>query len=403
MIGSSDQTPAIMLHPEMTNIRRNHLPPRAFTLIEVLVSLFIMMVLASIALPMTRNIIRDQRNARASQILLSFIESTRNQAIAENREMGVIFNRLGTDDFGRSASVEVRQLRGLPTYTGETSNARATLVHIVDEDYPDVAPTVPAGMVNAARFDVLESPLVLLSYQILADSGRDNSTAPIQSGQHIELPGGQLATIVKFARAAPGGPLSDVIVGLDIYQPVDIATGSGRNNPHGLKVTNPPQRVPYAIHRTPVVSNARSVSLPRGAAIDFNYSGFGVRGNEFSAANSDVPISVFFDSQGRVSRVGYRGAIGYVPPVSPLFFCVGDFDGIQPDDLLNPSGRNRANIFRPNSTWIVLNPASGRVTASPFNAVTPPDAAFSAEQLEAYVPVAIEQARLLAKLGDTLE
>lgn len=391
----------MMLCPDIAKTRNNHVPAKAFTLIEILVSLFILMILASIALPMTRNIIRDQRNARASQILLSFIESTRNQAIAENREMGVIFERSGTDDFGRSVSVEVRQLYGLPTYTGETSNARATLIHITEDDYPNVAPAVPAGMVNAARFDVFESPLVLLSYQILADSGRDSSTAPIQTGQHIELPGGQLATIVNFARAAPGGPLSDVIVGLDVYQPVDLATAplSGRNNPRGLKVSNPPQRVPYAIHRTPVISRTRSVSLPRGVAIDFNYSGFGVRGNEFSPANSDVPISVFFDSQGRISRVGYRGSAGFVPPLGQLFFCVGDFDGVQPDDLLNPGGRNRANILRPNSTWIVLNPATGRVTASPLAAVTAPNGDFTTMT----VTSAIAQARNLANLGDTLE
>lgn len=385
MIGSLSLVPTVPLRRE---------PRQAFTLIEILVSLFILLILASIALPVARNTIRDQRNVRASQLLLSFIEATRNQAIAENREMGVIFNRLGTDDFGRSASIEVRQLRGLPTYTGDTSNARAELIHHA------VGPAVDDNtMVNAARFDVLESPLVLLSYQILVDPTRNNSTMPIQTEQYLELPGGQLATIRDFFRA-DNNPLTPVIVGLDIHQPVDqAAPQSGRGNPHGVKVTDPPQRVPYAIHRTPVVSASRSISLPRGAAIDLNYSGFGIRGNQFSAANSDVRISVFFDGQGRVSRIGYQSSKGFVPPLGQIFFCIGDFDGVQPDDLLNPSGRNRANILRPNSAWIVLNPATGRVTASPLASVTAPDGDFTTMTVNS----AIEQARRLANLGDTLE
>lgn len=397
MIGSFGLMPTMALRPAEPLERRERSQRQAFTLIEILVTLFILMILASIALPLTRNAIRDQRNVRASQLLLSFIEATRNQAIAENREMGVIFQRLGTDDFGRSVSVEVRQLRGLPTYTGETSNARAMLVRIEDSN---VAPPVPEGMVNAARFDVFESPLLLLSYQILKDSEREDSTAPIQSGQYMELPGGQLATIYKFGRMDPDDPLSDVIVGLDIYQPIDLvnAPQSGRNHPQGLKVTSPPQRVPYAIHRTPVVSSSRSISLPRGAAIDLNYSGVGIRGNQFSAATSDVPVSVFFDGQGRVSRIGYQ-LNSYVPPLGQIFFCIGDFDGVQPDDLLNPSGRNRANILRPNSAWIVLNPATGRVTASPLASVTAPDGDFTTMTVNS----AIEQARRLANLGDTLE
>src|SRR5690606_40029334 len=106
-------------HPVSRNASRasSQRSRSGFTLIEMLVTLFILMILTSIALPMTRNIIRDQRNARAAQIIQSFIESARNQAIAENREMGVIFERSSDVGFGRSACVQIRQLRGLPPYT----------------------------------------------------------------------------------------------------------------------------------------------------------------------------------------------------------------------------------------------------------------------------------------------
>ena len=367
-----------------------------FTLIEMLVTLFILMILTSIALPMTRNIIRDQRNARAAQIILSFIDSARNQAIAENREMGVIFERFSDTGFGRSACVQIRQLRGLPPYTGETSKARAVLIN------HSFGPPVGNGEVNAASFNPIESQLLLLSADILYE-GTNPSSAPIRSGDRLELPGGRLVTIKTITREDRSNPLSPIIVGFNPYEPLDIATPiTGRAHPRPLRVADPPQQVPYAIHRMPLISNSRTVSLPRGTAIDFNYSGFGVRGNEFSPDLSNESltapsISIYFDGKGRISRVG--NAIGStIMPVSQLFFCLGDFDGVRPDDLFANDRRTRANLLRPNSSWIVVNPATGRVSVSPL--LPPPsDSPFAAENLNSL----IEHSRQLAFVGDTRE
>jgi len=374
-----------------------------FTLIEILVTLFILMILTSIALPMTRNIIRDQRNARAAQIVLSFIDSARNQAIAENREMGVIFDRFTSTGFGRSASVQIRQLRGLPPYTGENTKARAVLIHHPTLGWPHITNT---NEVNAAGFSPIDSQLLLLSAEILADGSRDPSTAPIRTGDRLELPGGRLVTIRTITREPPITPLSRIIVSFNPHEPLDsttLATSlSARAHPRPLRVASTPQQVPYAIHRMPLISNSRTVSLPRGTAIDFNYSGFGVRGSEFQPdlandATVASAISIYFDGKGRISRVG-NSAGGYIMPVSPLYFCLGDLDGIRPDDLFADDRRTRANLRRPNSSWIVLNPATGRVSASPL--VPPPaDSLFTAANLGSL----IEQSRQLAFVGDTLE
>lgn len=379
-----------------SSLQRNR---SGFTLIEMLVTLFILMILTSIALPMTRNIIRDQRNARAAQIIQSFIESARNQAIAENREMGVIFERSSDVGFGRSACVQIRQLRGLPPYTGETSKARAVLINHA------FGPPVGSGEVNAASFNPIESQLLLLSADILYE-GTNPSSAPIRSGDRLELPGGRLVTIETITREDRSNPLSPIIVGFNPHQPLDSSTLplslTGRAHPRPLRVADPPQQVPFAIHRMPLISNSRTVSLPRGTAIDFNYSGFGVRGNEFSPDLSNESltapsISIYFDGKGRISRVG--NAVGItIMPVSQLFFCLGDFDGIRPDDLFANDRRTRANLLRPNSSWIVVNPATGRVSVSPL--LPPPsDSPFAAENLNSL----IEHSRQLAFVGDTRE
>ncbi len=185
---------------------------------------------------------------------------------------------------------------------------------------------------------------------------------------------------------------------------LNVTTASrARRHPLPLKVTDPRQRVSYAIHRSPLISNTRTVSLPRGTAIDLNYSGFGVRGNEFAPdltndAAAAAEVLVYFDGKGRVSRV--QNAAGVAgPPVSQLFFCVGDLDGVRPDDLFATERRSRANLLRPNSTWIVINPATGRTSASPFASVIPP----GGDVTTLTVSGAIELSRRLANLGDTLE
>ncbi len=187
----------------------------AFTLIEILVTLFIMMILASVALPMTRNLIKDQRNVRATQIVLSFIDATRNQAIAENREMGLIFDRFEATGFGRSASLRIRQMRGLPAYTGETAKAKAILDH---HALGSVSVTA-TDEVNAARFDPIENQLLLLSADILraalTDPNVDASTAPIRTGDRMELPGGRVVRIEGITRVDPTDPLSEIIVGFN--------------------------------------------------------------------------------------------------------------------------------------------------------------------------------------------
>jgi hypothetical protein len=372
----------------------------AFTLVEVLVTFFILTLLAGIALPVTRNVIRDQRNNRASQLVLSFIDSTRNNAIASDREMGVMFERLDSQGFGRSVCLRLRQLKGVPAYTGDSAKAEAELI------YSPASPGV-AGFVNAAKFYPLDSHLVCLSADLYSANALD-AAVPIRPGDQLELPGGRLVTIRNLTRPVSGGPreLDPAFIFFQLNEPVDPVNPTHASGfPHRpLRVANPPHRVKYAIHRSPVISNSRTVSLPRGTAIDFNYSGFGVRGNEFMPADLNdptapsAPVVVMFDSKGRISRV-QQGNVSR-PPVSQLFFCLGDIDGVQADipNLLNTERRTRANLLRNNATWIVMNPASGRIAAAPM---TPVDA----EMTIAAPPLSsvIQQARFLALAGDTLE
>lgn len=374
-----------------------------FTLLEVLITLLILLIMAGVALPVTRNTLRDQRNNRAAQIVTSFIDLTRNQAIAHERDMGVVFERLEPSGFGRSACVRLRQVRGVPIYTGESAKAMAILVN---------AGGTVGGPINAAEFNPIESQLLALSANMI--SAGNVSDAPIRPGDRLELPGGRIVSILQIQRLGPElgnafDELRTVRVTFNLREPSNLPAPLTSTYTHPGRLsrsTNPPQRVRYAVHRAPVLTNTVSVSLPRGTVIDLNYSGFGIRGSEFmpdltDAAATAGPVIVHFDSAGRVSRVGNGfGVAG--PPVSQVFFCVGDLDGVQSDaaNLLNQDRRTRANVLRNNASWLVLNPATGRTVAAPVSPVT--TASLTGDIVQ-QTTQAIAQARLFANLGDTLD
>jgi len=390
----------MITHPNRW-LGRQYYVMKGFTLLEVLVTLFILMIMAGVALPVTRNTLRDQRNNRAAQIVTSFIDVTRNQAIAYERDMGVVFERLEPTGFGRSACIRLRQVRGVPIYTGESSKAMATLVN--------AAGTV-GGPINAADFNPIESQLLALSADMIFAGNADD--APIRPADRLELPGGRIVTILSIARVvgtAMVDELRTVRVTFNLREPSNLPaplTSTYTHPGRASRSTNPPQRVRYAVHRAPVLTNTVSVSLPRGTVIDLNYSGLGVRGSEFMPDLTNTtavagPVIVLFDASGRVSRVNNGfGVAG--PPVSQVFFCVGDLDGVQSDaaNLLNQDRRTRANVLRTNASWLVINAASGRTVAAPLSPVAPTTLVGNIAQ---QTTQAIEQARLLANLGDTLD
>ena len=112
----------------MNRIDKSNFSQRlGFTLVEVLVVMFIFLILTAVALPTVRNLISDQKNSRGARGIAAYIDLARSRAIAERRQIGIRIERVAADQFGRSASIRVRQLTGVPPYRGDAANAVATL------------------------------------------------------------------------------------------------------------------------------------------------------------------------------------------------------------------------------------------------------------------------------------
>ena len=100
----------------------------AYTLVELLIVLAIMVLLAAVALPTVKDLLANQQIAKTARNISAFMDKARSRAIAEGQFVGIRLERLNTlDPVSRAQSIRIRELTSVPPYTGDASNAFAKL------------------------------------------------------------------------------------------------------------------------------------------------------------------------------------------------------------------------------------------------------------------------------------
>ncbi|TWU19352.1 prepilin-type N-terminal cleavage/methylation domain-containing protein [Allorhodopirellula heiligendammensis] len=366
-----------------------------FTLVELLVVMVIFLILVAIALPIVKGLISDQKATRTAQNIEAFMNAARSRAIAEGRTVGVRFERLSASNYARSTCLRLRQLVGIPAYTGDAADAVAAL----------------AGTpVNTAEFDTSDSPLLYLSSQILNDTvtPSNDHLAPIQIGDLLELPGGRSVPITGIG-AVSG---TTVTISFNLAENVPVDTSTVNRFPLSAISSASGGNVKYRIHRSPMPSSSTVMSLPQGMAIDLNYSGIGIKGSQFAPAFSGGirAVDILFNASGAVTQVIYDTANTRIYPTGLIYFCVGEIDGVANlngasaaarDNLFSQDRALTTNLMNPDSLWVVVNPASGRVTTVPMaNPGTIP--ADPTDPTTVAFADALGPARYFATLSDTV-
>lgn len=372
-----------MLTPPKANVvkrlpTRAALVTRGFTLVELLVVLTIFLIVTAIALPTFRQLLNDQKVSQSSRTMVAYLDEARSRAVAEGRFVGVRIERLSSDatiGFQTAAGVRLRQLVGVPPYSGEAADAKVKFVY----------PT--AGATSATlEFAGVDNQLLVL-YTDPNSVLHTSDTAPIKNGDLVELPGGRY---FRLTFTGYNSGTDTVTATIDLTSPL---TGS-----QTFPVVHEPldnAYVSYRIHRAPVVSTSQGLTFPRGIVVDTTYSGVGIDGSQFApvAGSPNQPIDVVFGPDGRVETASMDAIGNRTIPSGLIFLCVGDSDGVQPGTPFNASNRDPANLMNQDSAWIVINPTTGRSVVAPNASVSTTTS----------MAAALRQGRSLAILSDTLD
>lgn len=311
---------------------------RGFTLVELLVVVAISIVLMAIALPTVKYSIDESKLREASRQVQSYFSMAKARAAGTGRPCGVFM--LAESVPGGEQVTQLYLAEVPPPYTGDVLNARAW----ISNDGGSAQPLLPQNASGTVRWVVNPAPAgSAASLQVLL---QPNEIFAIQFDFKGTI---YPATIDNLGNVYITGNITPPQAN-GIYQPDPM-----------LPNYNPNAGYPYTIYRNPRRIGA-PLALPRGTAIDLEYSGFGSSGTEFSAAIQYV--SVMFAPSGRVTEASFRyldinGNVQTLSgnPTGTLHFLVGRPERV---GLALPE----SNLVSGSSLWVSVARLTGSVVTT---------------------------------------
>ena len=254
--------------PNLSSLAPRSPVPRAFTLMEMLIVISILMILAAAAANVMRSTMDGRRVREAARAVNVYLSSARNRAMETGRPCGVILRRFN----GTPAVMNLDQCEVPACYCGdlESSTAKVSSSGATVTAILDAAP--PAGVVNSGD-------LIQFNYQ------------------------GPLYTI-----AAPGATITASLTSQDQAIPW---TG---------------QSVPYRIFRSPskasaVSLQAQPLQLPAASIVDLNASSVDGTPPLLFSTSTTADVMITFAPNGSVDRVYINNSPVLVS--QPIFLLIG--------------------------------------------------------------------------------
>ena len=384
--------------------------PKGLTLVELLVVMGILSVLAAIALPNIKTMIKQQRLGRSAAAVQVYIDAARAKAIGDGHSYGVVIERAGSDNpIDRAQSFLLRHAYAPPPYSGDTPEAVAVVLPSGNLAFsPMHAPT----LVAAARQNKTGNVNAIVQPGDIVEIGTVGVSLPIQSIRFAVASDFVIPGYMQDLQRTPGfvpanGNTTDKwpIDGNPTQAQIDqwpvIVLGNAVWNDgvfdaaeRVIRVLNPGSTVPFFINRRPRASIMPPLEMVEGTVVDLTYSGMGIGSPSFSPAAisgdfsaqslafaaGNIPygaVTIMFDAQGAVSEVRIGSTI--VPSTSNIFLLVGRTGNVRPGDSVDgitgvngPVGidrAGRANILDNEAVWIVINRQTGEVYTSTIDAL----------------------------------
>ena len=299
---------------------------RAFTLVELLVSLTIFVILATLTLGAFRGVSKDDQISAASQTVKGWFETARSRAIRNKSAYGLRF--IPESNSGRYCTT----VSYISAGATDESNLDPNLAAAAQKWIKPVVDATTGILTNRVRAGAAS----IADWRGFVDSGAlPKVGAGNPFGLRIEIPknSGQWFPLLGITSSgAPptyflnlGGGAQSLLAGY-----VNPGDGSVDDDGDLLPDAYVAQRVEYRLELSPVVEQETATSLPRGIVIDLDASFLPAnwRPNATGAAypvttTTTLPIQttmdVLFNKNGSL-------VANSAPPGSVLHLCVSTFE-----------------------------------------------------------------------------
>jgi prepilin-type N-terminal cleavage/methylation domain-containing protein len=374
--------------------RSNHRPHhrRGVTLVELLIVIGITSLIAAVALPSVKTLLKDRKTNQAAIQVRGFIESAKAMAIAKGREVAVVLDRMSdSGDYNPAAnnwfSTEARDLHRntvlrlslaevLPPYTGDLDNSTCMLAPSTVQ-----GPSLGSGN-NRAIINIAANP----SLVALLRSGLVDKIAIGDRSDLFDI----LVPISQFNENDSMPPATKPPLGFAWIEFENERTANQYSINHSVvPLTSGPHT--FRIYCKPRRLYSKPMQRPKGTCIDLGLSGMGVVGTNtfnFSAqwmeafepnntlgVNTVRPVYLVFDSRGSLSSL--YGNFSGMPsmsrqlPNSDIYLLVGKTDKVlfPGAAISDPAIYGGSNLADSTSYWLKISSSGGQVAMAP---VLPP-------------------------------
>ncbi|MGI5831685.1 MAG: pilus assembly FimT family protein [Thermoguttaceae bacterium] len=313
----------------MTRRYRNGL-----TLTELLVVGTIILVVTAMSIPVVKPMMESQLTKNGAGMVATALNRARNRAVVSGRPCGVRFEY----------------------WPGTTYDLRETHYSVVTEDgssvYDDTYYTVPGSALVLRQVEVPPVYTGFLGVETVMYLGGE---CKFQDDLYIE--NALKKTIGGKIQIGGSGPF---------YLFNDNSTSLKSSEAYAL----PPERdtkYPFKVLLAPRTTMAMPVYLPRGTAVDLQFSGIGdtifmdmTRGINNQPVPKNTSLTVMFAPDGAVESVG--GVI----PAEPVHFLIGRWEQVsavraEDDPETYPNYADGRNF------WVTVFPQTGNVTINQVN------------------------------------
>ncbi len=365
----------------------------AFTLVELLIVIGIMLVMTAIALPQLKTTLDDNKLREGSRQVSAFFAQARARAASTGRPCGVWMESTLVPGANYRQSTRLAMCEVPPTYAGDTVGATIALANDgMGGIQQRSAPTGDSNIPQRLVYDGAGNPRTWYVFDVgsnvglftILDQKANNGSGNFYAMEPFTIRFGYRGLQYQGIRYNDGGNDQIYLVPEGGPLPNNLQ-GPGRWST--FQVTRRPRRV--GVTR----------DLPQGIAIDMGYSGMGLGNNTywgyqpqpFSAPNiwlsygqefgvgldpaSGSPpeamqdngadkIVVMFSPGGSVQQLFIGTVEG--PPSSTLYFLVGRTErvGKAPFFANYNDMRESSNIVDNNSLWITVGRMNGTISTS---------------------------------------